>query len=447
MSILGPDARAVPLAQAGLPVEAAAALAVRLAGLRDRVAADPGRRGECLAWFVPGRIEVVGKHTDYGGGRSLVCAIERGLSLVARPRSDDLLAITDVRRASSVVLSPRDGETPLHWAIYPLTVLRRMTSNFSGPLRGADIAFDSDLPSAAGLSSSSALMVAVLLALARVNALETTAAWRENLHHDEDLAAFAATIENGSGFRGLRGERGVGTEGGSQDHTAILCSAPDRLTQFSYRPTRREGDVVLAPHLTFVVGVSGVRAQKTGRAREDYNRAAQAAAAILERARQITGNAYATLAEAIATGHDAIAALRASLADRTDLIDRLDQFVEESTAIVPDAALRLAAGDIDGFGRLVDRSQALAERLLRNQVPETIDLARLARTHGALAASAFGAGFGGSVWALIERARAARFVDQWQNAYRGAHPDAAARAAFFLARPGPPAFAVDLDLN
>jgi len=372
-----------------------------------------------------------------------VCAIDRGLCVVAWARGDDLVSIEDLGRQSAVVLDPRDTEPALHWAIYPLTVLRRLTANF-GPLRGADIVFESDLPSAAGLSSSSALMIAVLLAIARTNALDRTELWRQNIGNDQDLAAFAATIENGSGFRDLTGERGVGTEGGSQDHTAILCSTSGRLTQFSYRPTRSEGEVPLASHLTFVVGVSGVRAQKTGSAREDYNRAAQSAAAILARWRHLTGHDHATLAEAIASAPAAVESLRAGLRDRRDLVDRLDQFVEESFTIVPAAREALANGDLEGFGRIVDRSQSLAERLLRNQVTETIDLARLGREHGALAASAFGAGFGGSVWALAETSQAQAFIDRWQNAYRDAHPDVALRSGFFTARPGPPAVEVEL---
>ena len=418
-------------------------LAERFAAIAARLARDRAGISDGAGWFVPGRIEVVGKHTDYAGGRSLVCAIDRGLCVVARPRRDDRVSIEDLRRQSAVVLDAGETEPALHWAVYPLTVLRRLTANF-GPLRGADIVFDSDLPSAAGLSSSSALMIAVLQAIVRTNALDRTETWRENISNDQDLAAFAATIENGSSFRELRGERGVGTEGGSQDHTAILCSTARSLTQFSYKPTRLEGQVPFAPHLTFVIGVSGVRAQKTGSAREDYNRAAQSAAAILQRWQQSTGQSHPTLAEAIASTPAAEESLRASLHDRRDLVDRLDQFFEESFTIVPAARQALADGDLDSFGRVVDRSQSLAERLLRNQVAETIDLARLAREHGAVAASAFGAGFGGSVWALIDTAQAQAFIDRWQNAYRGVHPDAALRAAFFATRPGPPVFEVEL---
>ena len=418
-------------------------LAQRFAAIAARLPRDRDERSELGGWFVPGRIEIVGKHTDYAGGRSLVCAIDRGLCVVARPRTDGRVSIEDLGRRSTVVLDAGDTEPAQHWAVYPLTVLRRLTANF-GPLRGADIVFDSDLPSAAGLSSSSALMIAVMHAIVRTNALDRTETWRENIENDQDLAAFAATIENGSSFRGLRGERGVGTEGGSQDHTAILCSRARSLTQFSYKPTRLEGDVPFAPHLTFVIGVSGVRAQKTGSAREDYNRAAQSAAAILERWHQSTGQDHPTLADAVASAPAAVESLRASLHDRRDLMDRLDQFVEESFTIVPAARRTLADGDLEGFGRIVDRSQSLAERLLRNQVAETIDLARLAREHGALAASAFGAGFGGSVWALIETAQAPAFIDRWQNAYRGVHPDVALRSAFFATWPGPPVFEVEL---
>jgi len=60
-------------------------------------------------------------------------------------------------------------------------------------------------------------------------------------------------------------------------------------------------------------------------------------------------------------------------------------------------------GDGAALGGLVDRSQELTTTHLRNQVPETIFLAKAAREEGAIAASAFGAGFGGSVWALVPK--------------------------------------------
>ena len=110
-----------------------------------------------VAWFVPGRIEVLGKHTDYAGGRSLICAIERGIRIVARARIDDRVRIVDAQREATFDSSLRaiHGATMDDWFVYPSTVLGRMTRNFPAATRGFDAVFDSDLPSAAGLSSSS----------------------------------------------------------------------------------------------------------------------------------------------------------------------------------------------------------------------------------------------------------------------------------------------------
>ena len=117
---------------------------------------------------------------------------------------------------------------------------------------------------------------------------------------------------------------------------------------------------------------------------------------------------------------------------------RLDHFVHEAIDIIPHASDALARGDLDTFGALVDDSQSSAERWLANQIPETIALARLARSHGAVAASAFGAGFGGSVWALVRSADASAFIDAWRRDYLGRFPAHADLAQFFVTTPGPP---------
>jgi galactokinase len=401
------------------------------------------RAREVDGWFVPGRIEVLGKHTDYAGGRSLLCAVERGLCAVSTPRNDVRVAIVDMRRGSSLALTPDQETASLHWGTYPLAVVRRLARNFPEMTRGVDLMFESDLPSASGMSSSSALIVLVLLALARANDLMETARWVDNIANAEDLAAYAATIENGSSFRALTGTSGVGTEGGSEDHTAIVCARAGELTQYSFRPTRFERAIALPPEMIFAIAVSGIAARKTGGARDDYNRASRSVGRILDHWRVESGRNDPSLAAAIASAPDAVERLRASLRrDDGDLVDRLDQFVEESIVLIPTAGDRLAAGDVAGFGACVERSQGLAERLLRNQVPETVTLARQARSLGAVAASAFGAGFGGSVWALVDRSIAPTFLDRWQNAYAAAHPDAVANAVFFLSGAGPGAFGI-----
>jgi len=427
------------LEHAGLAPDIAAGHAVRFDAVLSRLLRDRTDR-ECWdAWFVPGRIEVLGKHTDYGGGRSLICTAERGFHVVAAPRQDRRVSLHDIGRGVSLALDP-DGPSPdVSWATYPMTVLRRLSRNFPELVHGVDVVFDSDLPSAAGMSSSSALMIAVLLALVRANGLDGTTRWADNIRdRGEDLAAYAATVENGQTFRGLAGESGVGTEGGSEDHTAILCSRPGYLGQYAFCPTRHERSIALPLDLTFAIGVSGIAARKTGEAREDYNRASRNAARVLDIWKRRTGRDDESLAAAATSSDDAVARLRDMVAGDQDLQERFDQFVEESTELIPAAVTQIESGAFDAFGRTVARSQELAERLLRNQVPETMALPRLAREHGALAASAFGAGFGGSAWALVELADAPAFLDRWQNAYRATCVAAAPRSRFFLTRPGPP---------
>ena len=87
-----------------------------------------------LRWFVPGRIEVLGKHTDYGGGRSLLCTAERGFCIAAAPRSDSLVRINDVIRRQNFefTISP-DLEIPRRsWPVYSAVVARRLARNFPG---------------------------------------------------------------------------------------------------------------------------------------------------------------------------------------------------------------------------------------------------------------------------------------------------------------------------
>jgi galactokinase len=401
--------------------------------------------------FVPGRIEVLGKHTDYAGGSTLTCAVERGFAVVYSPRQDDRVHIVDAGGGQplSFAIDPA-LEPPLdHWSNYPMTVARRIARNFEGPFIGADVAFRSTLPRAAGLSSSSALITAVFLVLSRVNALPGHAGYAAAIAGHADLAGYLGSIENGQPFGALAGDTGVGTFGGSEDHTAILCSEAGRVGHFAFCPVQRLSMVPLPPGWTFVIAGTGVTASKTGNAREQYNRASRLVSVLLGHWTTATGRHEATLAAAMQSSPDAADRLRAIVAaaetdERDALVGRLDHFLLENDRLVPDAVRALTAGKIASFGRVADESQRGAEALLGNQIPETHLLVRLARQLGAAAASAFGAGFGGSVWALVESGGASAFADRWRDAYRVAARSPASRAGVFFVTPaGPPA--LDLD--
>jgi galactokinase len=410
-----------------------------------------GSRGHRYLTFVPGRIEVLGKHTDYAGGSTLTCTVERGFAVVYSPRSDNLLQIVDAAGGSSLSF-PIDPalEPPLdHWSNYPMTVARRLARNFEGPITGADLAFRSTLPRAAGLSSSSALITAVFLALKRVNKLSSHRAYTGAIASQEDLAGYLGSIENGQPFGALAGDTGVGTFGGSEDHTAILCSRAGHVGHFAFCPVERLGMVPLPAGWTFVVAGSGIVASKTGNAREQYNRASRLVSVLLGHWKNATKRTDPTLTAAAHSAPEAADELRrivssAETGERDALLQRLDHFLLENDRLVPNAVRALTAGKVASFGRVADESQRAAEELLGNQIPETHLLARLARQLGAAAASAFGAGFGGSVWALVETPGAPAFAQRWHEAYRAAARTPASKAGvFFVSPPGPAALDFD----
>jgi galactokinase len=399
-------------------------------------------------YVVPGRVELVGKHVDYAGGRSLTCAVDRAITATARALDEPVLSVRDEGRRGvevSLAAGARRPRGSARWATYVVAVARRFARDFPHARRGVDVVLRSDLPRSAGLSSSSALVVAVATALADANHMEDDARWRDAVPDDLARAEYIGAMETGAPYGPFPGDEGVGARGGAQDHVAIVCGRAESVGQFSYLPARLERRVAWPSGYALAIGVSGVHATKTGNARARYNRVADSTRALVREWNAATGRADATLADALEStpgAGDRLAVLAARGGEQFTaeyLVPRLAQFREETETIVPGVADALAARDLDRAGALVDRSMAMAERALHNQVPETIALAREARRLGAVAASAFGAGFGGAVWAMIPATEATAWVDAWRAAYVARFPERGEQAQWLVTRPGPPA--------
>lgn len=399
------------------------------------------------AFFVPGRIEVLGKHTDYAGGRSLVTALERGFHVAAAGRPDRVVRVRDAARGVEDSFEwPGVEERPGDWSNYPRTVARRMGRDFPGKLRGAEVVFAGNLPAESGLSSSSALVVAVFLAISSINDLQEHPVYRAHLGSLEKLAEYLACVENGYPFGPLEGGRGVGTLGGSQDHTAILCCHAGKLSQYAFRPVRFEREMAMPPAHVFAVAVSGVRAPKTGSALQHYNRLSELSRRLVEIWQETGGGSEPHLGAVLESSSQAADRLRRAVQGATAdskeaqaLLDRLEQFEAETRQIIPAVPDRWNARSLLELGRLVDRSALVGARLLANQTPETLHLREAARRLGATAASPFGAGFGGSVWALVETGRSRSFLEAWREDYSKDFPALSVDSDFFLSRAGPAA--------
>ncbi|HYE88072.1 MAG TPA: galactokinase family protein, partial [Vicinamibacterales bacterium] len=188
--------------------------------------------------FTPGRIEIFGKHTDYAGGHSLLAAVPRGIALAARRRTDGIVRIGDIFDGQIVDVDPAI-ETPARFhglQRYVNVVAHRLHLNFPGCQLGTNIAIASDLPRASGLSSSSALVVGVALALIDRAGLRDRPEWQQHIPTVNELAWYLGCVENGLNFPGLPGSSGVGTHGGSEDHTAILACTTDHVSLYRFVP-------------------------------------------------------------------------------------------------------------------------------------------------------------------------------------------------------------------
>lgn len=436
------------------------------------------------AFWVPGRIEVGGKHTDYAGGRSLLAAASRGFAVVSVHRGDATCRIFTTIGAShtpesatlpvSKDLEPQQG----HWAAYPAVAIRRLARNFGINL-GVDVALERDLPGASGMSSSSAVICLMWLVLAERNNIYESETFRKTLKSPEELFSYLGFIENGQDCGSvLVGDKGVGTFGGSEDHTAIMSSEAGKLKMFSYCPTKHEATFSFPSSLSFVVAVSGALAEKTGEAMADYNNAAllaiHAAAAwvdteglqlestfvsgrpnlaeVVRKVRSQMGNGSdevvrTKISEAIAKVDDGG---RYGLAVDDTMVrykagalrERFEQFFDESEVLTPKLGQAIAAHDVATLGDVSAESHRQTIHYLRNTIPETAWLPQEARRLGALGASAFGAGFGGSCWALVPAAEADAFCAKWREAYLEHFPRWAETCEFFAMFPGPGAFSM-----
>jgi galactokinase len=290
---------------------------------------------------VPGRANLIGEHIDYHGRDVLPIALRRAIRVRYSPRPDRLI------RAASEPFGGRCFEwtpdlTPVargDWENYLRAAAQTVAGRW-GIGYGIDAAIESDLPPAAGLSSSSALIVAITLALLRANGIEAG--------FDELMEVLPD------------GEHFVGTRGGGMDHAAVLGSREGCASLISFNPVRIR-HVPVPEGWAFLVADSLVRAEKSGAVRERYN--------------------------AIRAGGPAAR-----------------EHVETESQRVHDAVRAMEQNDPARFGELLLQSHASLRDRLQVSTPELDALVAQAMAAGALGARLTGAGFGGSVIILCSRA-------------------------------------------
>ncbi|GMQ81349.1 MAG: galactokinase family protein [Rhodothermia bacterium] len=440
----------------GLDAVSSRNISDRIAEAANHLSGGADSSARAVAVYCPARIEVVGKHTDYAGGSSLTCASQRSFCMVATNSREPGLRLEDLVSGTSALIPFEDdpGDPGPLWTAYPRTVLKRYCANFGVPQTGISLVFSSDIPRASGMSSSSAFVIGTWICIAALSEVTQFDSFQQNIQTGADLAAYMACVENGFAFKDLRGDAGVGTMGGAQDHAAILFSEPRTLGLFQYRPLRRLETVSLPTDLTFVIASSGMRAQKTTGAKGDYNSVVRLAAQSVDIWSKAMGEKRATLRDVVTSCDFSLDAFESCVNKKESdvdiryaLLNRVRQFIEETQIVIPGVIESLQTGDYESLQRHVFRSQQMADEWLGNQVTETRHLVDAARDNGALASSAFGAGFGGSVWALVPSKDSLRFLEQWFAAYGRSFQHRLRKAYFFQEKTGPGAFVLGADVE
>lgn len=357
---------------------------------------------------VPGRVNLIGEHIDYHGLPVLPMAIQRRITVAYRPRRDNLIRAVSQQYGLRQFdwVSPLFPDAPGDWVNYVKSAAYAVAERWEAGT-GIDAAVVSDLPPAAGLSSSSALLTAFALALARSNQFP---------------AAFDQLMEilpNGEYF--------VGTRGGGMDHAAVLGAKAGCALLVRFAPVICAA-VPIPRDWGFIVANSLVPAEKSGAVRLEFN--ARRSAGL--RALQELG--FSSYGEAVARwGFEDLCGLAAGrLADDER---RAFLHVAGEAARVAKAVSALARAEVETFGCALYESHESLRDLLRVSHPELDQLVQAARDAGALGARLTGAGFGGCVVVFSKMIERDRIAAELRRRFYAARPQAVLSRDIIMAEP------------
>jgi galactokinase len=320
------------------------------------------------AAFGPGRVNLVGEHTDYNDGLCLPVAIDLGVTVLARPSSDRTTRVHAVDLGAYDAFPTRAPGRAEGWRAFARGVVAEL-DRAGYPPRPARLTVSGTLPRGAGLSSSAAIEVALALAL-----LEHSGQPEPDRL---DLARLLSRVENDW----------VGARTGLLDQIASLFGRTDHALLLDLRDLSIEPVPLELRGWRLVTAASGVRHTN---AESGYNtRRAQC-----QEACRLLG---------VASLRDADPAAAAALPPP---LDRRVRHVLEENDRVRRAAAALGAGDLADLGRVLDESHRSLRDLYEVSVPAVEDTVARLRSAGAAGARLVGGGFGGSVLALFEPGRA-----------------------------------------
>ena len=332
--------------------------------------------------LAPGRINIIGEHTDYAGGLCLPAAVDRYLAVAAGPA--DAIALVSQGRGAPVSLDASDLRPSGGWADHALGVLAELARG--GVPVSVRLAIVSEIPAGAGLSSSAALGVATALAVMGlaggvVNAYDVARLCRRA--ENEFLGVPSGLMDQVASVRGRRRQ-------------ALLFDTASEIAE----------PVPLPENLEFLVVESGIERSLRGSPYSDRPREAAEALA---------------LARDQHPGLDSLAHLDIAEVEYLSLpepLNRRARHIAGESQRVRLAVACLEAGNVEALGDLLLASHLSLARDCEVSLPELDALVGTAVEAGCAGARLMGAGFGGSVIAAVETGRVAAVAASLEAGHR-----------------------------
>ncbi len=345
------------------------------AKLLDRYPELRARSGNIRVIHAPGRVNLIGEHTDYNEGFVLPVAIDLGIAIALAPTDDGIVSLTLAGNGDTrTFTAAAPGERRHTWIDY-VAGMAFALGEAGLPMTGFRGLLASDLPQGAGLSSSAALEVVSAWALSGGQAPAV------------DPMRLVHLVK--------RGENGyIGLNNGIMDQFASIFGEPGRALLLDCRSLEHRAIELVGDDLALVACHSGsLRRLETSAYNERRSQCDAAVAAI------------AKLEPGVTSLRDVTPAMLDAVRNRLSPLEvRRARHVMEEDQRVLDAIVAFGAGDLAEVGRLFYASHASLRDLYDVSSPELDSLVEIARaTPGVIGARLTGAGFGGCTINLVHR--------------------------------------------
>lgn len=340
----------------------------------------------------PGRVNIIGEHTDYADGFVMPAAIDFATFAAISPRGDGSVVIRSENYREQVkhALNDLPEKGNGHWSAYPLGVLSVLREE-GVEIPAFSLTLNGDVPVGAGLSSSAAIEVSTMAAVLSLTDAEISL---------PRMAQLCQRAENGY----------VGASTGIMDHFIACYGEADhallldcRSLEFRLAP--------IPPGLSLVISNTMVKHSHAGGAYNTRRDEVEEGTAILRRHRpEIRKLRDATVEDLKKWGGEM----------PSGVLKRTRHVITENERTVA-AADALESGDLKTLGRLMYEAHASYRDDFEASCPEADIMVELAsREEGCIGARLTGGGFGGCTVNLVETARARQFSDNLHQGYKNA---------------------------